>query len=108
MRLLLCLKTLRHSLLRSIFKRIRPGTTEKLNAEEAKALLKERGISVMNVPHGYMVKVSKREGSPSRRIDLDEMNAILALGMIRLLAVEDTVGDILIEVLNRLMPEHQR
>jgi hypothetical protein len=76
-----------------------------MNAEEAKALLMERGLSVMNVPHGYLVTVSKREGSPSRRIDMD---AILALGMIRLLAVEDTVGDILIEVLDRLMPEHQR
>jgi len=78
-----------------------------MNAEEAKALLKERGISVMNMPHGYVVTVSKREGSPSRRIEIDEMDAILALGQIRLLAVEDTVGDILIEVLNRLMPEHQ-
>jgi len=54
-----------------------------------------------------MVTVSKRDGSPSRRIDMDEMDAILALGMIRLLAVEDTVGDILIEVLDRLIPEHQ-
>ena len=79
-----------------------------MNAEEAKALLKERGISVMNMPHGYLVTVSKREGSPTRRIEIDEMDAILALGEIRLLAVEDTVEDILIEVLNRLMPEHQR
>ena len=77
-------------------------------AEEAKVLLKERGLSVMNVPHGYLVTVSKREGSPSRHIDMDEMDAILAIGMIRLLAVEDTVGDILIEVSDRLMPEHQR
>jgi hypothetical protein len=38
---------------------------------------------------------------------MDEMDAILALGMIRLLAVEDTVGDILIKVLDRLIPEHQ-
>ena len=79
-----------------------------MNAEEARVLLKERGLSVMNVPHGYLVTVSKREGSPSRHIDMDEMDAILAIGMIRLLAVEDTVGDILIEVLDRLMPEHQR
>ena len=79
-----------------------------MNAEEAKALLKERGISVMNMPHGYVVTVSKREGSPTRRIEIDEMDAILVLGEIRLLAVEDTVEDILIEVLNRLMPEHQR
>jgi hypothetical protein len=78
-----------------------------MNAEEAKALLKERGISVMNMPHGYVVTVSKREGTPSRRIEIDEMDAILALGQIRLLAVEDTVGDILIEVLDRLIPEHQ-
>jgi hypothetical protein len=69
-----------------------------MNAEEAKALLKERGISVMNMPHGYVVTVSKREGTPSRRIEIDEMDAILALGQIRLLAVEDTVGDILIEL----------
>jgi hypothetical protein len=78
-----------------------------MNAEEAKALLKERGISVMNMPHGFVVTVSKREGSPSRRIEIDEMDAILALGQIRLLAVEDMVGDILIKVLNRLLPEHQ-
>lgn len=52
----------------------------------------------MNMPHGYVLTVSKREGSPSRRIEIDEMDAILALGQIRLLAVEDTVGDILIEV----------
>jgi hypothetical protein len=69
-----------------------------MNAEEAKALLKDRGVSVMNMPHGYMVTVSRREGSPSRRIEMDEMDAILALDKIRLLAVEDTVGDILLEV----------
>ena len=51
-----------------------------MNAEEAKALLKERGISIMNVPHGYEVTVSKKEDSPSRRIEIDEMDAILALG----------------------------
>ena len=81
-----------------------------MNAEEAKALLKERGISIMNVPHGYMVTVSKKGlGSPlCRRSIWMKCTRILALGMIRLLAVEDTVGDILIEVLNRLMPEHQR
>ena len=78
-----------------------------MNADEAKALLKERGIIIMNMPHGYVVTVSKREGSPSRHIDIDEMDAILALGKIRLLAVEDTVGNILIEVLDRLIPEHQ-
>ena len=78
-----------------------------MNPEEAKALLKERGISVMNMLHGYVVTVSKREGSPSRRIEIDEMDAILALGKIRLLAVENMVGDILIEVLDRLIPEHQ-
>ena len=61
----------------------------------------------MNMPHGYVVTVSKREGSPSRRIEIDEMDAILALGQIRLLAVEDMVGDILIKVLNRLLPKHQ-
>ena len=69
-----------------------------MNADEAKALLKQRGISVMNMPHGYVLTVFKREGSPSRRIEIDEMDAILALGQIRLLAVEDMVGDILIEV----------
>jgi hypothetical protein len=69
-----------------------------MNAEEAKALLKERGVSIINMPHGYMVTVSRREGTPSRRIEMDEMDAILALGKIRLLAVEDTVGDILIEL----------
>jgi hypothetical protein len=72
-----------------------------MNHEEAKALLKERGISVMNIPHDYVVTVSKREGNPSRRIEIDEMDAILALGQIRLLAVEDTVGDIIIEVIDR-------
>jgi hypothetical protein len=69
-----------------------------MNAEEAKALLKERGVSIINMPHGYMVTVSRREGTPSRGIEMDEMDAILALGKIRLLAVEDTVGDILIEL----------
>ena len=69
-----------------------------MDAEEAKALLKDRGVSIMNMPHGYMVTVSRREGSPSRRIEMDEMDAIQSLGKIRLLAVEDTVGDILIEV----------
>ena len=69
-----------------------------MNAEEAKALLKDRGISIMNMPDGYMLTVSSREGSPSRRIEMDEMDAILALGKIRLFAVEDTARDILIEV----------
>ena len=69
-----------------------------MNAEEAKALLKDRGVSVMNMPRGYLVTVSRREGTPSHRIEMDEMDAILALGKIRLLAVEDTVRDILIEV----------
>ena len=69
-----------------------------MNAEEAKTLLKDRGVSIMNMPHGYVITVSRREGSPSRRIEMDEMDAILALGQFRLLAVEDTVGDILIEV----------
>jgi hypothetical protein len=58
-----------------------------MNAEEAKAFLKDRGIPTMNYPHGYLLKVSRREGSPLRRIEMDE-----------LIAVEDTVGDILIEV----------
>ncbi|MGH9980679.1 MAG: hypothetical protein ACRD6U_03890 [Nitrososphaeraceae archaeon] len=49
------------------------------------------------MPRGYIVKVSRREGSPSRRIEMDEIDAILTLGRITLLAVEDSVGDILIE-----------
>ena len=68
-----------------------------MNAEEAKGLLKDRGVSVMNMPHGYIVTVSRREGSPSRRIEMDEIDAILTLGKITLLAVEDMVGDIIIE-----------
>lgn len=68
-----------------------------MNAEEAKGLLKDRGVSVMNMPHGYIVTVSRREGSPSRRIEMDEIDAILALGKITVLAVEDMVGDIIIE-----------
>ena len=52
----------------------------------------------MHMPYGYIVTVSRREGSPSRRIEMDEMDAILALGKIRLIAVENTVGDILIEL----------
>ena len=68
-----------------------------MNVEEAKALLKDRGVSVMNMPHGYIVTVSRREGSPSRRIEMDEIDAILALGKITLLAIEDMVGDIIIE-----------
>jgi hypothetical protein len=69
-----------------------------MNVEEAKTLLKDRGVSIMNMPHGYVLTVSRREGNPSRRIEMDEMDAILSLGEFRLLAVEDTVGDILIEV----------
>ena len=69
-----------------------------MGTEKAKALLKDRGVSIIHMPDGYMVTVSRREGSPSRRIEMDEMNAILALGMIRFIAVEDTVRDILIEV----------
>ena len=69
-----------------------------MNAEEAKAFLKDRGISTMNYPHGYLLKVSRREGSPLRRIEMDELDAIVALGKVKLIAVEDTVGDILIEV----------
>ena len=68
-----------------------------MNEEETKALLKGRGVSVINMPRGYIVKVSRREGSPSRRIEMDEIDAILTLGRITLLAVEDSVGDILIE-----------
>ena len=69
-----------------------------MNAEEANAFLKDRGISTMNYPHGYLLKISRRQGSPSRRIEMDELEAILALGIIKLIAVEDTGGDILIEV----------
>jgi len=69
-----------------------------MNVEEAQTLLKDRGVSVIHMPDGYMLRVSRREDSPSRRIEMDEMEAILALGKIRLTAVEDTVGDILIEV----------
>jgi hypothetical protein len=69
-----------------------------MNIEEALTLLKDRGVSIMHMPDGYMVTVSRREGSPSRRIEMDEIDAILTLGKIRLIAIEDTVGDILIEV----------
>jgi hypothetical protein len=74
---------------------------EKMNAEEAKAFLKDRGIPTMKYPHGYLLKVSRREGSPSRRIEMDELDTILVLGKVKLIAVEDTVGDILIEVERR-------
>jgi hypothetical protein len=69
-----------------------------MNADEAKTFLKDRGISTMNYPHGYLLKVSRREGSPSRRIEMDELDAILTLGKVKLIAVEDTMGDVLIEV----------
>ena len=72
-----------------------------MNAEETKAFLKERGIPTMNYPYGYLLKVSRREGSPSRRIEMDELDTILVLGKVKLIAVEDTVGDILIEVERR-------
>jgi len=45
----------------------------------------------MNYPHGYLLKVSRREGSPSRRIEMDELDTILALGKVKLNAVEDNV-----------------
>jgi hypothetical protein len=57
-----------------------------------------RGIPTMDYPHGYLLKVSRRKGRPSRRIEMDELDTILALGKVKLIAVEDTVGDILIEV----------
>jgi hypothetical protein len=69
-----------------------------MNADEAKAFLKDRGIPTMNNPHGYLLKVSRREGSPSRRNEMDELDVILAMGKVKLIAVEDTVGDVLIEV----------
>ena len=69
-----------------------------MNIEEALTLLKDRGVSAINMPDGFMVTVSRREGSPSRRIEMDEVDAIIALGKIRLILVEDTVGDILVEV----------
>ena len=72
-----------------------------MNAEEAKAFLKDRRIPTMNYPHSYLLKVSRREGSPSRRIEMDELDAILALGKVKLIAVEDTVEDTLIEVERR-------
>ena len=82
-----------------------------MNAEEAKAFLKDRGILTMNYSHGYLLKVSRREGSPSRRIEMDELDTILTLGQVKLIAVEDPVGDILIEVEGpnpRLMQKNQR
>ena len=69
-----------------------------MKAEEATEFLKDRGISTMNYPHGYLLKVSRREGSPSRRIEMDELHTILALDKVKLIAVEDSVGDILIQV----------
>jgi len=69
-----------------------------MNTEEATEFLKDRGILTMNYPYGYLLKVSRREGSPSRRIEMDELDTILALGKVKLIAVEDNVGDILIEV----------
>ena len=69
-----------------------------MNIEEAKTLLKDRGVSVMHMSDGHMGTISRREGSPLRRIEMDEMDAILALGKIRFIDGEDTVGDILIEL----------
>jgi hypothetical protein len=37
--------------------------------------LKDRGVSVMNMPDGYVITISRREGSPTRRIEMDEMDA---------------------------------
>jgi hypothetical protein len=81
-----------------------------MNAEEAKAFLKDRGIPTLNYLHSYLLKVS-RKGTPSRRIEMDELDTILTLGKVKLIAVEDTVGDIHIEVEGpnpRLMQKHQR
>jgi hypothetical protein len=69
-----------------------------MNADEAKAFLKDRGIQTITYPRGYPLKVSRRKGSPSRRIEMDELDTIQALGKVKLIAVKDTVGDILIEV----------
>ena len=62
-----------------------------MNTEEATEFLKDRGILAMKYPHGYLLKVSRREGSPSRRIEMDELDTILALGKVKLNAVEDNV-----------------
>ena len=62
-----------------------------MNTEEATEFLKDRGILTMKYPHGYLLKVSRREGSPSRRIEMDELDTILALGKVKLNAVEDNV-----------------
>jgi hypothetical protein len=43
-----------------------------MNTEESKDFLTDRGIPTMNYPHGYLLKVSRREGSPSRCIEMDE------------------------------------
>jgi hypothetical protein len=69
-----------------------------MNTEEATEFLKNRGILTMNYPYSYLLKVSRREGNPSRRIGMDELDTILALGKVKLIEVEDNVGDILIEV----------
>ena len=82
-----------------------------MNAEEAKAILNDRGIPTLKYPHGYLLKVSRRKGTPMRRIEMDELDTILTLGKVKLIAVEDTVGDILIEAERpnpRLMQKHQR
>ena len=50
--------------------------------------------------YGYTVTVSRREGSPSRRIEMDEMDAILALSKIRLIAVRTR--------LETSLPKYQR
>ena len=45
------------------------------------------------------LQYSRKEGSPSHGVSKwMEMDVTLALGKIRLIAVEDTVGDILIEL----------
>ena len=69
-----------------------------MNAEEAKAILKDRGIPTLNYPHCCLLKVSRRKGTPMRRIEMDELDTILTLGKVKLIAVEDSVGDILIQV----------
>jgi hypothetical protein len=63
---------------------------------EAERFLKDRGIIVLPLPDGYIIRVNNRDGSIPFRIEGDEMDEILSLGRITRLEVLTT--EIRIEV----------
>ena len=71
-----------------------------MNIEESKKFLTDRGMKVSDAPYGYTVTVGARgygtEGP--YQIPMEEMDAVLSLGKIRLLLYEEVSKQIRIEI----------